>query len=158
MIPKTTVNNTYIKDTVMNTGARGLVEQNPMLAQNKTIVPTIIPKMSRGMASMAAEYRPQANINLEEVNELYSNGNAYKGQKKEGMRHGRGKYIYADGSYFFGDWFKNKMTGRGSLYYADGSVEYDGEWKDDQFEGQGILYGRGCDWTKYEGEFKYGKM
>jgi hypothetical protein len=54
VIPKTTANNTYIKDTVTNTGVKGLVEQNPMLAQTKTIVPNIIPKQSRGSASIAA--------------------------------------------------------------------------------------------------------
>lgn len=122
VVPRNTVNNAYVKDTVTNTGARGLIDQNPILAQNKTIVPTIIPKMSRGTASIAADYRPQANINLEEVNELYSNGNAYKGQKKEGMRHGKGKYIYADGSHYYGDWFRNKMSGKGCLYYSDGGV------------------------------------
>jgi hypothetical protein len=50
------------------------------------------------------------------------------------------------------------MFGNGTLYYPDKSVEYDGEWRDDMFEGRGVLYGKGCDWIKYEGEFKAGKM
>jgi hypothetical protein len=37
-------------------------------------------------------------------------------------------------------------------------IEYDGNWKDDVFEGRGTLYGKGCDWIKYEGDFRAGKM
>jgi hypothetical protein len=33
----------------------------------------------------------------------------YTGQKKDDLRHGKGKYLYADGSYYYGDWFKGKM-------------------------------------------------
>ncbi len=89
---------------------------------------------------------------MREVNEVYTNGNAYKGHKNTlDERHGKGKYIYSDGSYYYGDWYKNKMFGNGVLYYSDGNVEYDGEWKDDLFEGKGIIYGKGCDWIKYEG-------
>jgi hypothetical protein len=33
----------------------------------------------------------------------------YTGQKKDELRHGKGKYLYADGSYYYGDWMKGKM-------------------------------------------------
>ncbi len=29
---------------------------------------------------------------------------------------------------------------KGTLYYKDGRAAYDGQWLDDQFEGQGALY------------------
>jgi hypothetical protein len=32
------------------------------------------------------------------------------------------------------------------------------KWKDDIFEGRGVLYGNGCDWIKYEGGFKTGTV
>ena len=32
------------------------------------------------------------------------------------------------------------MHGKGVLYYASGKIAYDGEWSDDKFEGQGVLY------------------
>ncbi len=54
--------------------------------------------------TLVSEYRP--NVDSSEV---YTNGNMYTGQKKDDLRHGKGKYIYADGSYYYGDWFKGKM-------------------------------------------------
>lgn len=71
--------------------------------------------------SLASEYRPQVNSS-----ELYTNGNMYTGQKKDDLRHGKGKYLYGDGSYYYGDWFKGKMEGLGKLYDADGNLEYEG--------------------------------
>jgi hypothetical protein len=32
------------------------------------------------------------------------------------------------------------MCGRGKLYYQSGNIAYDGEWKNDQFAGFGVLY------------------
>jgi hypothetical protein len=46
----------------------------------------------------------------------------YTGQKKDDMRHGKGKYLYGDGSYYYGDWFKGKMEGNGKLYDTDGNL------------------------------------
>jgi hypothetical protein len=33
----------------------------------------------------------------------------YTGQKKDDLRHGKGKYLYADGSYSYGDGLQGKM-------------------------------------------------
>lgn len=32
------------------------------------------------------------------------------------------------------------MEGRGALYYSSGDIAYEGEWKDDQLHGYGVLY------------------
>ncbi len=48
----------------------------------------------------------------------------YTGQKKDDLRHGKGKYLYGDGSYYYGDWFKGKMQGIGKLYDPDGNLQY----------------------------------
>lgn len=45
------------------------------------------------------------------------------------------------------------MEGYGTLYFADGSIAYAGDWKDDKFEGRGVLYNE--DQTQIEGEFDY---
>ena len=66
--------------------------------------------------------------------------------------------MYNDGSYYFGDWIKGKMEGQGELIDADGNLVYEGQWKDDHYEGKGRLMGRGTDFTKYEGEFRGGRM
>lgn len=83
----------------------------------------------------------------------------YTGQKKDGLRHGKGKYLYGDGSYYYGDWFKGKMHGQGKLYDVDGNLEYEGEWKNDCFEGQGTKYSlHGDKWVKYVGAFVQGRI
>ena len=50
------------------------------------------------------------------------------------------------------------MEGQGQLYDPEGNLLYDGNWKDDHYEGNGRLMGVGTDWLKYEGEFRCGKM
>lgn len=95
----------------------------PYLESNTKIIPSIVPIEVRQTTSLTSQYRPQISNNLQEVNEVYTNGNSYKGQKNtQNQRHGKGKYIYADGSYYYGDWIKNKMVGNGVLYYPDGQV------------------------------------
>ncbi len=85
----------------------------PPSGYSKLINPTAISKDERKMheSTLASEYRPQ----MDET-ELYTNGNMFMGQKKDGQRHGKGKYVYSDGSYYYGDWFRGKMQGVGQLY------------------------------------------
>ena len=63
------------------------------------------------------------------------------------------------------------MEGRGALYYSNGELAYEGEWKQDQLDGYGVLYNQNPDyitaavdwknldqitscWVKYEGNFR----
>ena len=57
-----------------------------------------------------------------------------------------------------GSWVKGKMEGQGQLYDYRGGLLYDGEWKDDHYDGTGKLMGSGTDWVKYEGELRSGLM
>lgn len=50
------------------------------------------------------------------------------------------------------------MEGEGQLVDADGNIIYEGQWRDDHYEGKGKLLGKGTDWIKYEGEFRGGRM
>jgi hypothetical protein len=43
------------------------------------------------------------------------------------------------------------MEGHGQLYDENGNLVYEGEWKDDHYQGKGKLLGFGTDWIKYEG-------
>ena len=36
------------------------------------------------------------------VKENYKNGSSYEGEKKNGMRHGKGRFTYEDGAYYEG--------------------------------------------------------
>ncbi len=83
------------------------------------------------------------------------------GQKKNGLKHGKGKYIFKDRSYYEGNWKNNQMNGKGQLYLANGKLEYTGEWKQGEQSGWGIMYSYQMEdkptvWSKYQGEFKKG--
>ncbi len=88
---------------------------------------------------------------------------SYLGEFKDGMRHGRGELAYRSGAVYKGDWICDKQEGygeetlpggtsiegyyesgeliRGHIYFGDGR-EYEGEWKDDQPNGNGRMYFR----------------
>lgn len=102
------------------------------------------------------------------VSESYHDGSIYIGTKKNGFRHGKGKFQYGDGGVFDGDWKEGQIEGEGILYYADGYLAYEGEWKGNRFNGKGLLYNSfpefksinyedfsemGNGWFKYEGHF-----
>ena len=50
---------------------------------------------------------------VEKIIEEYTNGNKYVGQKKGGLKHGKGKYEFKDGSWYNGEWDNNRICGRG---------------------------------------------
>lgn len=106
----------------------------------------------------------------EPVSETYADGSVYEGQKRNGLRHGKGAFYYSDGGMYTGDWVEGSMDGFGRLFYAGGVKAYEGQWKDDKFHGRGTVYNEGpaklmgafdytnfdnvADfWVKYEGDF-----
>lgn len=57
-----------------------------------------------------------------EVDEVYSDGSHYIGEKKDGLRHGKGTFIWpSDGRRYVGKWKFGVIHGRGLLYYPDRS-------------------------------------
>ena len=48
---------------------------------------------------------------LVHMHEEYTNGNLYIGQKKNDLKHGKGKYIFKDRSYYEGGWKDDVMHG-----------------------------------------------
>ena len=102
------------------------------------------------------------------VSETYQDSSIYTGTKKNGLRHGKGKFQYGDGGLYDGDWKEGQIEGEGTLYYADGYLAYEGEWKGNRFNGKGLLYNNCPEfkdlnyedfseirngWFKYEGSF-----
>lgn len=51
----------------------------------------------------------------------------YKGQIKNGERHGYGIQVWPDGAKYEGYWRDNMAHGRGKFYHIDGDV-YDGNF------------------------------
>ena len=86
---------------------------------------------------------------------IYSNGDKYVGEYKEGKKNGQGTYYTADGGKYVGEFKNDASNGQGTFYYADGG-KYVGEWKNDSFNGQGTFYY--ANGGKYVGEYKEGKM
>ncbi len=88
---------------------------------------------------------------------------SYKGDFKDGMRHGKGKLIFKNDASYDGEWMYDKYDGygeeslpggnvlegfyeagrliNGRVYFGDGR-EYDGEWSDDMPNGMGKMYFR----------------
>jgi hypothetical protein len=84
---------------------------------------------------------------------LYSSGKKYKGNWREGKRHGKGAITYAYGTKYDGEWKNDKMHGKGNKVYSDGS-SYTGTWVNGHKHGKGSFTSyRGI----YEGEWKHGK-
>ena len=55
----------------------------------------------------------------------------YKGQWKDGMRHGFGTMVYRDGMEYEGEWKYDKKDGTGSMVGLDG-IKMFGEFKDNK--------------------------
>lgn len=85
-------------------------------------------------------------------NVYYYNGyEYYRGEWKDGHKHGKGIYYYQNGDMYDGDWENDQTSGIGIYYYKDDD-RYEGQWKDGHKHGKGIYYYK--DGGKYEGNWK----
>ena len=57
---------------------------------------------------------------------VFPDGTVYKGQLKDGQRHGYGIQVWPDGARYEGLWRNNVASGRGRFFHTDGDV-YDGK-------------------------------
>jgi hypothetical protein len=62
----------------------------------------------------------------------------YRGQMRNGVKHGKGVLKFGDGSEYEGDFDNNKITGKGKKKWADNRV-YEGDWVDGKMEGHGTF-------------------
>jgi len=84
----------------------------------------------------------------------YPNNSTYRGQFKDGKRHGRGTLIDAQGTKHEGEWRCDKRQGRGTEIYTDGT-RFTGSYVDDLRSGHGRM-----SWpegSQYSGQFERGK-
>ncbi|KAM6347957.1 MORN repeat-containing protein 4 isoform 1-T1 [Alca torda] len=85
----------------------------------------------------------------------YSNGEEYRGEWKEGRRHGIGQLTFSDGTAYVGHFENGLFHGCGVLTFSDGS-RYEGEFVQGKFSGVGVF--TRCDNMTFEGEFKGGRV
>ncbi len=70
---------------------------------------------------------------------VYSSGNKYMGNFKDGEKHGYGKFLWVSGAKYKGNWSNNKRNGFGEEFLANGN-SYKGNFKLDKKHGEGSLY------------------
>lgn len=67
-------------------------------------------------------------------------GISYRGETKDGMRHGLGTSFRDGRVEYRGEWREGRQTGVGTLFARDGSVVYRGGFLDGKKDGQGELF------------------
>ncbi len=67
----------------------------------------------------------------------HSSGARYIGYFNEGLRHGTGTWSHPNGSYYIGEWANGKYDGTGILVYSDGA-KYMGQWAQNKKHGFGV--------------------
>ncbi|MCF6347561.1 MAG: hypothetical protein L3J20_04575 [Flavobacteriaceae bacterium] len=75
----------------------------------------------------------------------------YKGQWKNGLRYGQGKFTWNNGDTYNGTWFEDKRHGEGIYIWGDGS-RYKGHYSHGVRSGYGIYYY--TNGTIYEGTWQ----
>jgi hypothetical protein len=86
-------------------------------------------------------------------------GSRYEGEYFEGQRHGKGKLVLSTGKTYTGEFKNGKYDGKGIIIWTDGDLKgckYDGDFKEDERTGDGTFYY--ADGRKYVGQFKDGKF
>jgi hypothetical protein len=61
------------------------------------------------------------------------------------MKNGQGSFVFPDGSSYMGNWVDDRMTGKGMLQSKLGEVIYDGNFKENHMDGQGVYYNTDTD-------------
>ena len=89
----------------------------------------------------------------------------YKGDFESFQYNGKGVLYYSKSIYYekeekikFDGIFRNNKYAKGILYYENGYKEYEGEFKEDKYEGKGILYFERNNKIFYEGSFIQGEF
>lgn len=67
---------------------------------------------------------------------LHKNGALYRGEWRNGIKHGKGWIRFNDGSQYEGDWLEGKRTGKGVLRWSKKEI-YSGGFRDNELDGQG---------------------
>ena len=85
---------------------------------------------------------------------VWQNGRVYIGEFKNGLRDGIGMHEI-NGNKYEGEWKEDNINGQGKYTFADGK-SYEGEFKNNKFHGQGKF--TLADGTIIEGEYKEGNF
>jgi antitoxin component YwqK of YwqJK toxin-antitoxin module len=92
----------------------------------------------------------------------WDNGNIeYEGIFLNGLKEcldKKGYYYFKDGTLqYCGYWIGNRRTGQGVAFYDNQQILYEGEWKDDEWNGTGKRYSKAGDFIS-EGVWEMGRL
>jgi hypothetical protein len=73
-------------------------------------------------------------------NRIYHSGATYEGSFRLGQRHGHGLYTFQNGDTYDGDWVNNQQHGSGTFVEAATGNTYVGGWKNDKKFGEGVTH------------------
>jgi hypothetical protein len=73
-------------------------------------------------------------------NRIYHSGSTYEGSFVLGQRHGHGLYTFQNGNTYDGDWVNNQQHGSGTFVEAATGNKYIGGWKNDKKYGEGVTH------------------
>jgi len=63
----------------------------------------------------------------------------YRGQMKDGLRHGQGMLLWKNGATYDGEWYQDHIEGQwGTMTWPDSRI-YTGSWKNGFRDGVGVL-------------------
>jgi hypothetical protein len=75
---------------------------------------------------------------------IHSNGNYYKGDWKNNMRHGFGTLQFKNGDIYQGDFAFDKREGEGTIWFRNKDY-YSGQWSDNRRDGWGTVFSKNGD-------------
>ncbi len=93
--------------------------------------------------------------NFSEIKSIDWLGGKYKGEMKDNLPHGSGKFLLPSGTGYSGQWQMGKPHGSGAMRYADGAT-YRGDFYNGKPHGYGIL--SSADGREKVGFWKYGQF
>ena len=82
-------------------------------------------------------------------------GVQYVGTYEKDYKSGEGLYFEWSELLYSGEFKNDEYDGEGILYYDDGNIKYKGEFKKGEYHGKGVLYDEDGS-VEYKGKFKYG--
>ena len=79
-------------------------------------------------------------LEINHVNQKFSNGDIYHGEIKDLKKDGKGTYTFNNGDIYEGDFINGVMEGEGIYTYSKTASKYEGFFKNGKRHGKGIYY------------------